>query len=95
MSYALRRDLRLNLGAEFSGGEYQLHEERAGAKVIRYRDFRFLGGVDFAVGRRYKAELAVGYALDRKFQFYELFDPNRPDIKVAAGPFLRAGLKVE
>lgn len=94
VSYAMRPDLRLNMGMEFSSGEFQLHEESLGANVMRYRDLRVLGGVDFPVGGL-KAELAGGYAFNRNFQFYERFAAVRPDLKVDDGPFLRAGLKGE
>lgn len=95
VSYAVRQDLRLNLGLEFSGGEYQLHEERLGAKAVRYQDLRLIGGVDFGIGSSLKGELAGGYAFDRKFEFYDRFDAGRTDVRVADGPFLRAALKGE
>jgi hypothetical protein len=95
VSYAPSRDLKLKLGGEFYGGEYQLHEARLGAEVVRYRDFRVLGGADFTLFDHLKGEFAAGYAFAREFTFYDVFAANRPDIKVDAGIFGRAGLKME
>ena len=95
VSYARSRDLRLHLGAEFFGGEYQLHEARLGAQVIRYRDFRALGGAEFTVFKQLKGDFAAGYAFARRFTFYDAFDATRQGIRVAAGLFGRAGLKLD
>jgi hypothetical protein len=95
VSYAPSKDLRFSLGADFLGGEYQLHDESLGAQVIRYRDFRVVGGSDFTIFAHLKGEVAAGYAFARKFVFYDVFDAARHDIKVDAGPFCRVGLKME
>lgn len=94
VSYRAGKDLKLYLGAEFFGGEYQLHEANLGAQVVRYRDFRGLGGAEFTVFGTLKGELATGYAFARKFNFYDVSDPSRSDIKVDAGIFVQAGLKM-
>ena len=94
VSYAPSKDLKFNLGGEFFGGEYQLHEARLGAQVVRYRDFRVVGGSEFTIFDGLKGELAAGYAFARKFEFYEVFDATRRDIKVDSGLFCRAGLKL-
>jgi hypothetical protein len=94
VTYAPTRDLSFHLGGEFSGGEYQLHEAALGAQVVRYRDFRVVGNTEFTIIARLKGELAAGYAFDREFVFYDVFDATRHDIKVDAGPFVRAGLKM-
>jgi hypothetical protein len=93
VTYSVSRGLRLNLGAEMAGGEYQLHERSLGANVIRYREFRVSGGADFALARNIKGEVAGGYAFARRFSFYETFDATRRNIEVDSGPFLRAGVK--
>jgi hypothetical protein len=95
VSYAPSKNLKLNLGAEFFSGEYQLHQASIGAQVIRYQDFRLLGGADFVLFDHLKGELAAGYAFAREFAFYEVFAGNRPDISVDAGFFGRAGLKMD
>ena len=95
VSYAATRNLKLHLGAEFFSGEYQLHEERLGAKVVRYRDFRAVGGTELTMLDRLKLELNAGYAFARRFAFYEVFAAERPDLKVDPGVFGRAGLKLE
>jgi hypothetical protein len=95
VAYSVSRDLRLNVGAEMAGGEYQLHERSIGADVIRYRDFRATGGADFTITRILKGEVAAGYAFSRKFSFYDVFDPTRRNIAVESGPFVRAGLKFQ
>ncbi|HEY5514392.1 MAG TPA: hypothetical protein VIK40_12180 [Geomonas sp.] len=95
MTYAPGKELRFHLGAEFFGGEYQLHDTTLGAQVIRYRDFRAIGGSEFTIFAPLKGEVAAGYAFARKFVFYDVFDATRHDIKVDAGPFGRAGSKME
>lgn len=95
VSYAPHPALKTYLGAEMFGGEYQLHEARLGAQVVRYRDFRALGGAEFTVFSHLKGDVAAGYAFAREFVFYDVFDASRRDIDVDAGPFVRAGLKAQ
>lgn len=95
VSYAAGKDLRLNLGAEMSRREYQLHEERVGAEVIRYGDYRVEGGAEASLLPPLKVEVAGGYAFGRKFVFYDRFDATRKNIEVDSGPFIRAGVKAQ
>jgi len=95
VTYAASKELRLYLGAEFFAGEYQLHEPRLGAEVIRYRDFRAVGGANFTVVSGLKGEVALGYVFSREFAFYDPFDATRHDVGVDAGLFGRTGLKME
>jgi hypothetical protein len=93
--YAPVKELRLYLGGEYSGNEYQLHDTTLGAKVIRYREVRAAAGADFTIVPPLKGEVTAGFAFARKFQFYDLFDATRQDIDVDPGPFVRAGLSME
>lgn len=94
VSYKLNKDLRFNVGGEMTGGEYQLHEGGSGAGVIRYRDFRALGGAEFTVAGPLQGEVAAGYAFARRFTFYDVYDPTRGAIDVDAGPFVKAGVRM-
>jgi len=87
--------VKLNLGGEFSSAEYRLHQQDLGARFIRYRDFRVLGGVEFELTDIMKAEVAAGYAFGRKLTFYEKFAADRPDLKIDPGAFGRAGVKLQ
>jgi len=94
VSYALTPELKLNLNAEYHGTEYQLHQESLGARVVRYRDFRFTGGAEWNLADRLTGELAAGWAVGRKFLFYELFAAGHPDLSIDSGPFARASLNL-
>jgi hypothetical protein len=95
VTYLAGNGSRLYAGGEMFGGEFQLHEPALGARVIRYRDFRIVGGAQFPLGASFKADFSAGYAFSRRFVFYDILESNRPDIKVNAGPFVKAGLKAE
>jgi hypothetical protein len=95
VSYAATKEVKLQLGGEFSSTEYQLHQQNLGARVIRYQDFRVLGGVEFNLTEIMKAEVAAGYAFNRRLTFYEQFAANRPDLKIDPGAFARAGVKLQ
>jgi hypothetical protein len=93
VSYAATKQVKLQLGGEFTSAEYQLHQQILGARVISYRDFRVLGGVEFELSEIVKAEVAAGYAFGRNISFYEEVAANRPDLKIDPGVFGRAGVK--
>jgi hypothetical protein len=87
--YRPNRDIDLFAGAEFSIGEYQLHDPSLGANVISYRDYRALVGADIRLCSCAKLGIAGGYAFARKFVFYE---GNRNDINLDGVPLGRVSL---
>ena len=87
--YKPDKDTDVYLGAEFSGGEYQLHDPAVGAGVISYRDYRAVAGADFRLLPFAKLGIAGGYAFARKFVFY---NGNRNDINLDGAPFGRVAL---
>lgn len=77
-------------GAEFSGGEYRLHDASAGAKVVAYRDLRSVAGAELPLSRGTVLALSAGYAGGRRFDFYE---GERALLRPGAVPFGRAELR--
>ncbi|MBJ6723598.1 DUF6268 family outer membrane beta-barrel protein [Geomesophilobacter sediminis] len=88
--YRPSRGTELYLAAEFSGGEYRLHDPSVGANLISYHEERLAAGAEISLSKRVKLGLSVGEAFGRKFRF---FDGDRPDLHVARAPFARLGLK--
>ncbi|HET6418927.1 MAG TPA: DUF6268 family outer membrane beta-barrel protein [Geobacteraceae bacterium] len=74
------------LGGEFTATEYQLHDPSLGAKIIEYRDFRAVAGVEYTIFSAVKIGISGGYAFGRKFRFY---DGTRNDIRVDDNGFVR------
>jgi hypothetical protein len=87
--YRPDKDIDLYAGAEFSIGEYQLHNHALGANVISYRDYRALAGADIRVFSFAKLGIAGGYAFAGKFVFYE---GSRNDINLNGAPLGRVSL---
>lgn len=79
----------LYAGAEFSAGEYRLHDPPLGADVVSYRDYRAVAGADYRVLPFAKLGVAGGYAFARRFVFY---GGNRGDINLDGAPFGRVAL---
>ncbi|UFS70934.1 hypothetical protein LPW11_01820 [Geomonas sp. RF6] len=78
-------------GVESGRGEYRLHDDSVGAKIISYRDFRAVAGVDMALSRSVKAGFAGGYAFARRFVFYE---GSRDDLRIDGVPFGKVQVKI-
>ena len=78
------------LGAEFSAGEYQLHDSALKADIVSYRDFRAIAGAKWALTPVVELGVAGGYSFSRKFVFR---DSSRDDIDVNGAPFGRVELK--
>ena len=78
------------LGAEFSAGEYRLHDASIGAKVVSYRDYRAIVGGEWALHPSIKLGIAGGYSFGRRFVFR---DGSRDDLNVNSAPFGRLELK--
>jgi hypothetical protein len=74
------------IGGEFTGGEYQLHDPSLNAKIVEYRDFRALAGVEYTIFSAIKVGIAGGYAFGRKFVFH---DGSRSDVNVDNNAFVR------
>lgn len=78
------------LGAEFGGGEYQLHDPTIGSNIISYRDYRALTGIKWVLSPVIELGVAGGYSFGRKFVFQ---DGTRDDVNVNSAPFGRLELK--
>jgi hypothetical protein len=78
------------LGAEFSAGEYRLHDSTLKADIVSYRDFRGVVGAKWSLLPSVELGVAAGYAFSRKFVFR---DSSREDIDVNGAPFGRIELK--
>lgn len=78
------------LGAEFSAGEYQLHDQAVGASVINYRDYRAVTGINWALSPNIQLGLAGGYSFNRRLIFR---DAVREDLDIDNAPFGRFELK--
>ncbi|KAA0894313.1 hypothetical protein [Oryzomonas rubra] len=89
--YRPDKGTELYAGAEFSGGEYQLHDAALGAGDVSYQDYRAVAGADIRVCSFAKLGIAGGYAFARKFVFY---DSNRADMNLDGAPFGRVALKL-
>ncbi|MBC8017026.1 MAG: hypothetical protein H7X83_00710 [Verrucomicrobia bacterium] len=89
VTYSASRQLQLFVAGDFSSDEYELKDRAQGAKVIKYRDYRVLGGVDYLPTKQVKLSGAVGYAFDRDFVFY---DGNRSSMRMDNVPFMRLSL---
>jgi uncharacterized protein DUF6268 len=78
------------VAAEFSGGEYHLHDPSIGADIISYRDYRALTGAEFQLFPFARLGISGGYAFARKFVFY---GGNRSDVNLDGAPFGRVEVK--
>ena len=90
VAYKPSKETEYYLGAEFSAGEYQLHDSALKADIISYRDFRAVVGTEWALLPSVELGVAAGYAFSRKFVFR---DSSRDDIGVNGAPFGRVELK--
>ncbi|QEM67496.1 hypothetical protein FO488_04605 [Geobacter sp. FeAm09] len=88
--YRPDKETELYAGAEFSGGEYQLHDAALGAGALSYRDYRAVVGADIQVCSFARLGVAGGYAFAREFVFY---NSKRGDLNLDAAPFGRVALK--
>jgi hypothetical protein len=91
VTYSVSRKVRLFIAGDFAVDEYGLHGNPKGASVIRYRDYKAMGGVDYLPQPATKLSLAIGYAFSRYFDFY---DRNLPSVRIDDVPFMRLSLDV-
>ncbi|HEY3308028.1 MAG TPA: DUF6268 family outer membrane beta-barrel protein [Desulfuromonadaceae bacterium] len=89
VTYSASRQLRLFVAGDFASDEYELKDHSLGAKVIKYSDYKATGGVEYAPSTAVKLTGALGYAFDRRFDFYE---GDRSRIRLDAAPFMKLSL---
>lgn len=75
--------------AEFTGSEYQVHDTALGAKIVNYRDFRVMAGLERLLFSAVRVALSAGYVFDRRFVFY---DSARNDLTIDNGAVVRLGV---
>jgi len=91
VTYSASRQVRLFIAGDFASDEYELHDSSLGARVIRYRDYKAIGGVEYLPQPAIKLTGALGYAFERNFDFY---GGNRPSLGMDDVPFLKLSLDV-
>ncbi|OGR28761.1 MAG: hypothetical protein A2X79_02025 [Desulfuromonadaceae bacterium GWB2_53_15] len=87
--YNASREMSFFVGGDFASDEYELKDRSLGAKVIKYRDYKVMGGVEYLPQPAVKLTGAIGYAFDRRFDFY---DGNRSGMGIDNVPFFRLAL---
>jgi len=91
ITYFASRRLQLFVAGDFASDEYELKDRSLGAKVLKYSDYKAMGGVSYLPLPSVKLTTAAGYAFERRFAF---FDGNRPDMRLDDVPFFRVSLDV-
>jgi hypothetical protein len=91
ITYSASRQLQLFVAGDFASDEYELEGQAFGAKAIKYSDFKVMAGVGISPVPALKISASVGYAFDRKFEFY---DTLRSDLRLDNVPFFRVSLDV-
>ncbi len=89
VTYSASRQLRFSLAGDLASDEYQLKDRSHGAEVLRYSDYKLIGGVDYLPIPPVKISAAAGYAFERKFLFH---DGPRQDVRLDGAPFLRLAI---
>lgn len=89
ITYSASRQLQLFVAGDFASDEYELEGQTFGAKAIKYSDFKVMAGVGISPIPAVKISASVGYAFDRKFEFY---DSLRSDLRLDDVPFFRVSL---
>ena len=77
------------VGAEFTGSEYQVHDATVNARIVNYRDFRAMAGMERLLFSTIRVSITGGYAFDRRFVFY---DSTRNDLTVDNGAYVKLGV---
>jgi hypothetical protein len=86
VTYNATRKLKIFAAGDFASDEYELKDRLYGAKVIKYGDYKLMGGIEYLTLPDVKLTGAAGYAFDRHFSFY---DGSRQSITLDNVPFLR------
>jgi len=89
VTYSASRQVRLFIAGDLASDEYELKDPAVGAEVIKYRDYKVMGGIEYLPRRTVKISGALGYAFDRGFDFY---NGNRGSIQLDNVPFLLLSL---
>lgn len=90
VTYLASQQARLFIAGDLASDEYELHDGSLRAKVIRYRDYKVMGGVEYLPQPAIRFSMALGYAFGRYFDFYE---GNRPSMRIDDVPFLKLSLE--
>lgn len=91
VTYFASQQIQLFVAGDFASDEYELKETSLGAKAIKYRDYKAMAGLNYLPVPAIKLSTSVGYAFERKFEFY---DATRPDMRVDDVPFFKLSLDV-
>ncbi len=89
ITYIASRRFQLFVAGDFASDEYELHDRSLGAKAIKYADYKAMVGFNYMPGTAIKVSTSIGYAVERKFSFY---DANRPDLRMEDVPFFKVSL---
>jgi hypothetical protein len=89
VTYTHSRSIKVFAAGDFSSDEYQLHDRSYGADVIRYKDLKFTFGADYSPFSPLTLSASVGYAFDRKFDFY---DGPRQRTRLDSVPFMKVSV---
>jgi hypothetical protein len=91
LKYIPSRYFRLFLTGDFASDEYELKDRSSGAKAMKYRDYKLMGGVEYLPVSDTRLTGALGYAFDRSFEFY---DGTRGNMRMDDAPFIKFSLDV-
>jgi len=91
VKYIPSKHVRLFVAGDFASDEYELKDRSSGAKALRYRDYKVMGGVEYLPVPDTRLTGAVGYAFDRSFDFY---DGTRANMRIDNAPFIKFSLDV-
>ena len=91
VTYKASREVSFFVAGDFASDEYELKDRSLGAKAIKYRDYKAMGGIEYLLQPTVKLTGMLGYAFDRRFFFY---DGNRSSMGIDDVPFMRFSLDV-
>jgi hypothetical protein len=91
VKYIPSKYLKLFLAGDFASDEYELKDSSTGAKALKYRDYKVMGGVEYLALPDTWLTVAAGYAFDRSFEFY---DATRGNMRIDDAPFIKFSLDV-
>lgn len=91
VTYSATSKIKIFAAGDFASDEYELKDGAYGAKVIKYSDYKLMGGVEYLPLPDVKLTGSAGYAFDRQFSFY---DGNRQSVAIDNVPFFRLSADV-
>jgi hypothetical protein len=91
VKYIPSKQVRLFLAGDFASDEYELKDGSLGAKAMKYRDYKVMGGAEYLPIPGTRLTGALGYAFDRSFEFY---DGPRGNMHIDDVPFIKFSLDV-